>query len=218
MQSAPFRWLSPEIPKKPADKQSSTGAFPGKDGSKGEWGRVPCFHLAKASTLSFFLHKISLHWNREINDNLFFEILIWIHVLNSTRVMSKTARTLLRSTCSATKEKPFVLMATTMIRTAGDDDDKVVPGQQVVLEDWQSSRPAVLRTSSLLCSAYARPLQIMIYIDLDHVIPQETREARQDETDWKVFEAPSPLLIWNQSLRRKSASHWFSRFFKRPNP
>ena len=110
-----------------------------------------------------------MHWNREINENLFFEIIIWIHVLNSTRVMSKTARTLLRSTCSATKEKPFVLMATTMIRTAGDDDDEVAPGQQVVLEDWQSSRPAVLRTSSLLCRAYARPLQIMIYIDLIYV-------------------------------------------------
>ena len=74
-------------------------------------------------------------------------------------------------------------MATTMIRTAGDDDDEVSPGQQVVLEDWQSSRPAVIRTSSMLCSAYARPLQIMIHIDLIHVIPQETREARQDETD-----------------------------------
>ena len=100
--------------------------------------------------------------------------------------MSKTARTLLLSTCSATKENPFVLMTTaimrmvripkkladpTIVQKMGSKTDlglscnnptlvKIGPGKQVVLQDRQSSRSTVICTCSLLCWADAGTLQI----------------------------------------------------------
>ena len=38
---------------------------------------------------------------------------------------------------------------------------KIAPGKQVMLQDWQSSRPTVICTCSLLCRADAGPLEII---------------------------------------------------------
>ena len=39
---------------------------------------------------------------------------------------------------------------------------KIAPGKQVMLQDWQSSRPTVICTCSLLCRAYAGSLMHII--------------------------------------------------------
>ena len=41
---------------------------------------------------------------------------------------------------------------------------KIAPGQQVMLQDWQSSHPTVICTCSLLCRADASPLEIIQYV------------------------------------------------------
>ena len=47
---------------------------------------------------------------------------------------------------------------------------KIAPGKQVMLQDWQSSRPTVICTCSLLCRADAGPLKIIQNVFI-HVYP-----------------------------------------------
>ena len=101
--------------------------------------------------------------------------------------MSKTARTLLLSTCSATKEKPFVLMA----RRRAPCKIELTPGQQVVPQNRQSSCPAVICTCSLLCRAYAGSLHIIQYVTLEII----------RYVSWK-----SPNPCWSETALEKIQS------------